>query len=75
MGRNRELINQIQKKLNDIQTEATRIVVFAQSFSDAAQRNRLKTIAKVIFKRTMAIESCLTQLKPKQSARRKGPEG
>ena len=75
MGRNRELINQIRKRLDDIQTEATRLMVFAQRSSDAVQRNRLKTIAKVIFKRTMAIESCLTRLKPTNGARRKGPHG
>jgi len=75
MGRKRELIDEIQQRLDDIQTEATRLMVLAQSSPDAVQRNRLKTIAKVIFKRTMAIESCLTRLKPTKSGRRKGPHG
>ena len=73
MRRNRKVIKEIQKKLDDIQTEATRLMVFAQSSPDAVQRVRLKNIAKVIFKRAMAIESCLTLLKP--TPRHKGPQG
>jgi hypothetical protein len=75
MGRNRETINEIQKRVDEIQTEATRLMVFAQSSSDAVQKARLKNIAKVIFKRAMAIESCLTRLKPTNRARKKGPQG
>jgi hypothetical protein len=75
MRRNRKEINEIQKRLDDIQTEATRLLVFAQSSPDTVQRVRLKKTAKVIFKRAMAIESWLTLLKPTNSARRKGPQG
>ena len=75
MGRSRKIINEIQKRLDDIQTEATRLMVFAQSSPDAVQRARLKNTAKVIFKRAMSIESCLTPLKPTNSGRRKGPRG
>ena len=75
MGRNRKMINEIQKRLDDIQTEATRLMTFAQSSPDAVQRVRLKNIAKMIFKRAMAIESCITLLKPSNSARHKGPQG
>jgi hypothetical protein len=75
MGRNRKVINEIQKTVDDIQAEATRLMAFASSAPDAAQRARLKNTAMVIFKRAMAIESSLTLLKPTKSGRRKGPKG
>jgi hypothetical protein len=75
MGRNQKVINEIQKRVDDIQTEATRLMVFVQSYPDAVQRARLKNTAKVIFKRAMAIESCLILLRPTNSRRRKGPHG
>jgi hypothetical protein len=75
MGRNRKVINEIRKRVDDIQTEATRLLVFADNAPDAAQRARLKNAAKVIFKRAMAIESSLTLLKATKSGRRKGPRG
>ena len=64
------MINEIHKRLDDVQTEATRLIVFAQGSPDAVQRARLKNIAEVIFKRTMAIESYLTLLKPTNSGGR-----
>jgi hypothetical protein len=75
MGRNRKVINEIQKRVDDIQAEATRLMVFASSAPDSAQRDRLKHIAKVIFKRAMAIESSLTLLEATKTGRRKGPKG
>jgi hypothetical protein len=75
MGRTQKLIVEIQKRVDDIQTEATRLMVFAESTHDAAQRARLKNTAKVIFKRAMAIESSLTLLEATKSPRRKGPKG
>jgi hypothetical protein len=74
MGRNRKVINEIQKRVDNIQAEATRLMVFASSVPDAVQRVRLKHIAKLIFKRSMSIESSLTLLKPTKSDRRKGPK-
>ena len=75
MGRTQKLINEIQKRVDDIQTEATRLMVFADSASEAAQRARLKNTAKLIFKRAMAIESSLALLQATKSRRRKGPKG
>ncbi len=75
MGLNRKVINEVQKRLDEIQTEATRLMVFAHSAPDAALGARLKKSAKVIFKRTMAIESCLQLRKPTKSDRRRGPQG
>ena len=75
MGGTRKVTKQIQRKLDDIQTEATRLMVFAHSAPDPAVKAHLKKIAGVIFKRTMAIESCLKVRKATKSDRRKGPRG
>jgi hypothetical protein len=75
MGRTEKLISEIQKRVDDIQTEATRLMVFAESAHDSAQRARLKNTAKLIFKKAMAIESSLTLLEPTKRRRRKGPKG
>ena len=56
MGRTRKRINEIQKRLDDIETEAARLMVFADSTPDAAFGARLKKIAAVIFKSATAIE-------------------
>ncbi len=55
MGRPGELIDGIQKRLDDIETDATRLMVFANSTSDAALRSRLK----VIFRNATEIEGRL----------------
>ena len=49
LGRTVELIDGIQKRLDNIETEVTRLLVFANSTFDAALGSRLKKIAKVIF--------------------------
>jgi ribosomal protein L7Ae-like RNA K-turn-binding protein len=63
MGRTGELIEGIQKRLEDIETEATRLIVFANSTSDAALGSRLKKIAKIIFRSATEIEDRLKTLK------------
>lgn len=62
MGRTGEPIEGIQKRLEDIATEATRLIVFANSTSDAALGARLKEIAKVIFRSATEIEDRLKGL-------------
>lgn len=71
--RNQRIINEIQKSLDDIQTEATRLMVLAYGVSDAAQAARFKDTAKAIFRAAMAIESLLTLFKPTRSGRRNRP--
>jgi hypothetical protein len=56
MGRTVELIDGIQKRLDDIETEATRLLVFANITFDSALGSRLKKIAKVIFRNATEIE-------------------
>jgi hypothetical protein len=63
MGRTGELIEGIQGSLEDIETEATRLIVFANSTSDAALGIRLKKIAKIIFRSATEIEERLKTLK------------
>ena len=63
MSRTGELIDGIQKRLDDIETEATRLMVFANSTSDATLGLRLKKIAKVIFRNATAIEDQVKKLK------------
>jgi hypothetical protein len=62
MGRTGELIDGIQKRLDDIETEATRLMVFANSTPDAALGIRLKKIAKIIFWNATEIEGRLKKL-------------
>ena len=62
MGRTVELIDGIQKRLDNIETEATRLIVFANSTFDAALGSRLKKIAKVIFRNATEIEGRLKKL-------------
>ena len=59
MGRTRERIEGIQKKLEDIETEATRLMVFANTTSDPAFGSRLRKIAKIIFRNATEIENRL----------------
>ena len=63
MDRTREMIEVIQKRLEDIETEATRLVVFANGTSDAALGSRLKKIAQIIFRSATEIEDRLKALK------------
>jgi hypothetical protein len=60
MGRTVEWIDGIQKRLDDIETEATRLLVFANSTFDAALGSRLKKIAKVIFVAPLSKEEGVT---------------
>jgi hypothetical protein len=62
MGRTVESIDGIQKRLEDIETEATRLLVFANGTSDAALGSRLKKIAEVIFRSATEIEGRLKKL-------------
>src|ERR1700674_4603260 len=50
MRRPGELIDGIQKRRMTIETEAARLMVFANSTSDAALGSRFKKIAKVMFR-------------------------
>ena len=63
MGRTGEPIEGIQKRLEDIETEATRLIVFANGTSDLALGVRLKQIAEVIFRSATEIEDRLKTLK------------
>jgi len=63
MGGTRELIEGIQKKLEDIETEATRLMVFAHTTSDPALGRRLKEIAQIIFRNATEIETRLKTLR------------
>jgi hypothetical protein len=59
MGRTRKHINEIQQRLNDIETAALQLMIFATDTPDAVLGARLKKIAKVIFKNAQAIEGHL----------------
>jgi len=63
MGRTQKVLEEIQKRVNDIQTEATRLLVFASSIRDINFAIRLKKSAKVIFKSAIGIERRLARLK------------
>jgi hypothetical protein len=63
MGRTEELVSGIQKRLDDIDTEATRLMVFANSTSEAGLGIRLKKIARIIFRNATAIEGQLKKLR------------
>lgn len=63
MGRTQNVIEEIQKRVDDIETEATRLVVFANRIRDAALAIRFKKIAKVIFKSATGIERRLEKIR------------
>jgi len=63
MGRTQNVIAEIQERVDEIETEATRLVVFANSVRDAALSIRLKKIARVIFKSATGIEKRLEKLR------------
>lgn len=63
MGRTQNVVEEIQKSVNDIQTEATRLLVFASNIQDIALAIRLKKSVKVIFKSATGIERRLTGLR------------
>ena len=62
MGRAAKLIDGIQERLDDIETEGTRLMVFANSTSEAALGIRLKKTAKSIFRSASEIEDRLKRL-------------
>jgi len=62
MGQARKLIREIQKRMDDIQTEATRLVVFADSTGDAALAARLKRIGRV-FSGSVGVDRRLAKLR------------
>jgi lipopolysaccharide/colanic/teichoic acid biosynthesis glycosyltransferase len=61
--REMNVVEEIQKRIDDIQTEATRLLVFANSIRDTALAIRLKKTARVIFKSATGIEKQLAKLK------------
>jgi hypothetical protein len=63
MGQTRNVIEEVRERVNDIETEATRLLVFANTVRDSALAIRLKKIAKVIFKSATGIERRLERLK------------
>ena len=63
MGRNRKLIERIQEKLSDIETEATRLMVFVRSTPDPALRGKLSRIARATFRSAAGIEARLKKLR------------
>jgi hypothetical protein len=62
MGQAGRLIDGIQERLDDIETEATRLMVFANSTSEPALGIRLKKTAKSIFRSASQIEDRLKRL-------------
>ncbi len=62
MGRSAMLIKQIQERINAIETEAARLMVFANITSDEALGGRLKKSARSIAKNTAAIQRRLATL-------------
>lgn len=63
MGQTQNAVEEIQNRIDDIQTEATRLLVFANSIRDTALAIRLKKVAKVIFKNATGIEKRLEKLR------------
>ena len=63
MGRADELFEEIQKRLDDIETEATRLIVFANSTSDADLGSQLKKTAKVIFQSATTVEDRIKKIR------------
>ena len=56
MGKNNKLPGDIQRRIDDIETEATRLMVFANQTYDTATGVQLKVVAKRILKSATAIE-------------------
>jgi len=65
----RKLLNEIQKRIDDIHTEATRLMVFANKTYDTATGIRLKKIADTVFNSASAIEGRLAKLQERPSRR------
>jgi hypothetical protein len=63
MSRTQAGFEEIRKRVTDIQTEATRLLVFASSIRDPALASRLKKLAKTVFKSATEIERRLAKLK------------
>jgi hypothetical protein len=62
MGRTGELIAETQSRLDDIETEATRLIVFAETTSDIALGTNLKKIAEIVFRNATEIEERMKEL-------------
>lgn len=60
------LIAEMQERVDDIQTEATRLVVFANTTTDLALAGSLKKIAKAVFRSAAEIERGLAKLRRAQ---------
>ena len=63
MGRADELFEEIQKRLDDIETEATRLIVFANGTSDVDLGSQLKKTAKVIFQSATEVEDRIKKIR------------
>jgi hypothetical protein len=63
MGRTGELIAETQSRLDDIETEATRLIVFAETTSDIALGTNLKKIAEIVFRNATEIEERMKELR------------
>lgn len=61
--RNQKAIKQMQQGLDAIETEATRLMVYASSTRDVELGKRLKKIAEVIAKNVIAIQDQLVSSK------------
>jgi len=73
MEKNRKLAGDIQRRIDDIETEATRLMVFANQTYDTATALQIKKIAKRIFRSATAIERVLGKSQAEKSqARRDG---
>lgn len=57
------IIAEMQERVDDIQTEAARLMVFANTTTDLALAGKLKGIAKAVFKNATEIERQLTKLR------------
>ena len=73
MGRAGELIAEIQNRLDVIETEATRLIVFADTTPDAALGRNLKKIAKIIFRNATEIEELMKKTTSSDADERNEP--
>lgn len=63
MTRNSKVAKKMQKSLDIIETEATRLMVYARSTRDVELGTRLKKIAEVIAKNVIALQDQLASPK------------
>jgi hypothetical protein len=57
------LIVEVRQRVDDIQTEATRLAVFAATITDSDLAGRLKMIATAVFRSATEIELRLAKMK------------